>query len=184
MQMDLKSPMFKLANASLFALSLILFFLVRAGQASSLYQTIPTAPPATVGIPTLSPSLTPTRVPQTTALSTQPTSEIPSQTALVTASQNIVLTQTRIPELGTLPSLSATQTLIMEVKISRTPIVLPTSTMEVKISRTPTVLPTSTILNLLISDISNNNTGCLFGAVLFILLVGGLILFFRSRRKE
>lgn len=168
MQTILKSPMFKLANASLFALSLILFILVRTGQASSLYQTIPTAPPATVGIPTLSPSLTPTRIPQTTALSTQLTSEIPSQTAIVTASQGIVSTQTEIPELGTLPSLTATQT----------------PTMEVEISPTPTVQPTSTISNLPISEISNNNVGCLFGAVLFILLVGGLILFFRTRRKK
>jgi hypothetical protein len=79
-----------------------------------------------------------------------------------------VSTQTEIPELGTLPSLTATQT----------------PTMEVEISPTPTVQPTSTISNLPISEISNNNVGCLFGAVLFILLVGGLILFFRTRRKK
>ena len=168
MQTILKNPIIKLGTALLFELSLILCFLVQAGQASPLYQTIPTAPPPTEINPTLSPTLIPTRIPPITALPTQPPMVTSTQTALFTASPVIVSTQTGIPDQGTLPSLTATQS----------------STMQIQISPTATLEPTSEISVPLISEILSNTTYCLFGGLLIILIVVGLFLILRNRRKE
>ena len=78
---------FRLASALLLALSLWLSYLMPIGRASTLHQTIPTAPPPTVVAPTTAASQTPTSAPPATAIPTQPRLVTATQTEGVIASE-------------------------------------------------------------------------------------------------
>jgi hypothetical protein len=176
MQTILKSRILKLAVAFMLGLILWLSILLPMGRASTSHQTIPTAPPTTEVIPTISPSRTPTNPPQTTIISTQPTqvqpSHTPSSTNSPTAETNtsrptIVPTTTRLPGNGTIPVLTVT----------------PAATEVIRISPTSSALPTSTVSIAIKSPISSAILFCLLGGGIVLIIVIGIIWFLKSRQR-
>ncbi len=161
MQTILKRQFYKLTVTFMLVLFLLLSLIFQIARASTPHQTIPTAPPTTAVIPTISFTGTPTNPPQTTVISTQPTQVLPSQTPnftasptgkSITSSPTFVPSTTGLPITGTLPSLTET--------------LLPTE--GALIAPTSSLLPTAT-------GISAAETPGYYG-VLYCLIVGGVVL--------
>ena len=183
--------MIKLATAFVLVLFLLLSFLIQTGRASTSNQTIPTAPPPTVEIPTITPVGTatsppatieiptisstraPTYPPQITIIYTQPTQVLGSQTPGFTTSPTIetipsaVPTTTGLLKPGTIPILTATLS----------------STGGTQISPTSTLLPSATVLPTTNAQGSRGILFCLLGGGIVLIFVVGIVWFLKSRNK-
>lgn len=176
MQTIRKNLLFKFAVAFMLVLFLLLSFLFQIGRAGTRHQTIPTAPPTTAIIPTISSTETPTSPPQITVISTQPTRVIPSQTTTSTvsptvqtiiSSPSIVSTATGLPGNGTIPGLTATQS----------------STQVALISPTSSSLPTTPVSSALKIPGYRGVLYCLLGGGIVLIFIIAIVLFLRSRKK-
>lgn len=163
-----KNRLIKLRSAILVMLLTMLSTQFETGQARFPNQTIPTAPPPTVEIPTLSPSSTPGNTPQTTPISTQPSDILASQTSITSASPSTIPTRTDGTSGGTIPT----------IPVSQTP------TMVVQISPTSPYQPTSVVPGTPGSKISSGLLYCLFGGVALILFVIGIVWFLKTRNSK
>lgn len=92
MQIICKRQVLKFGLAFGIVLFLWLSVFIQMGRASTHQQTIPTAPPTTIEVPTLPPSKTPANPPPTAVGSIQPTRELPSATPGLTMSPTTQVT--------------------------------------------------------------------------------------------
>jgi hypothetical protein len=137
MQTIHKRQVFKFSMTFIHLLFLWLAIFIQIGRASTSQQTIPTAPPTTAVIPTITSTNPPMNTPQTTVISTQPTQIIASSTPGFTASPavatflsspSLTTTITGLPAIGTAARLTVTLAPTEVIRLSTTSTPRPTTT--------------------------------------------------------
>ena len=175
--------MLKFSIASLFMLTFWLSILLPIGRASTQHQTIPTAAPTTAIIATIPITRTPINPTVTqifpTISSTQ-TPTFPSQSTSVIESQTALPTSTELA--GTIQS---TFTATEQHATATIPILTGTFSPFEATQGSPTVAfnLSATVIPPLITPVSRGILYCLIGGGIILVLLFGIVLFARSRRK-
>ena len=164
----------RMGVALLVTLCVGLGVLVEGGQASTVHQTIPTAPPATSTA--IAPSATPTELQQATVIATQPIQVTNTDTADITASATVesIATSATAVSIGTsVPSIGTTPTPLETLVATKASPAQATAAQAV----TATAVAETRVTG------SRWGVYCLSGAGVVLILVIGVVWYLRSRRR-